>query len=53
VLAALEAKGLILRHQVPADGLPHLTVTRWEVPVHIHMQWAQWCAEQPDDEEQP
>jgi hypothetical protein len=23
----------------------------WEVPIDVHMQWAAWCAAQPDEED--
>lgn len=53
VLAALAAKGLIVGYLENLGGNPPMTVVRWEVPIHIHMQWAQWCAEQPDEEDEP
>lgn len=45
ILLGLERKGLIVGHKVKVGGL---LVTRWEVPVHIHIQWAQWCTEQEE-----
>jgi len=40
VLLRLTELGLIQGHQ--PDGGP----ARWGVPVHLHIQWAQWCSEQ-------
>jgi hypothetical protein len=44
-LLTLERKGFIVGHKVEMGGL---LVTRWEVPVHIHIQWAQWCTRQEE-----
>jgi hypothetical protein len=49
-LEALERKGLIERREVPVTGLPHLTITRWEVPLPVHIQWAAWCSRQVAEE---
>lgn len=49
VLAVLEAKGLIVGYDT-VEGHPPLHVTRWEVPLSVHIQWAEWCAQQPDEE---
>lgn len=50
VLAALEAKGLIVGHRQTLTGIPPVEVVRWEVPVAVHMQWAEWCSQQADKE---
>ena len=57
VLKALVKKGLIVPHQqnvygrgnAPIDRIP-IAITRYEVPLEVHKAWAQWCAEQPDEE---
>jgi hypothetical protein len=49
-LVVLAAKGLISGHQEMVPGFPPVRVTRWTVPVNIHVQWAAWCAAQPDDD---
>ncbi|GGM52635.1 hypothetical protein ACFFX1_55440 [Dactylosporangium sucinum] len=52
VLKALADLGLIVEHRVRlADGLP-VEISRWEVPLDVHIQWAEWCAAQPDDVEE-
>ncbi len=57
-LLALERRGLIQAHtERYGTGLsegPPVTVTRWEVPLPVHIAWCQWCTDQeiPDDESQ-
>lgn len=53
VLAALEDKGLIVGYRQMLGGHPPLEVIRWVLPIGVHIQWAAWCAEQPDEEDQP
>ncbi len=57
-LKALERKGLIIGWDVPTygptrapmDRIP-LMVRRYAVPLPIHAEWCQWCADNlPDDE---
>lgn len=48
-LAVLERLGLIAGHEIAMAGWPPVTVTRWEVPLDVHIQWAAWCAAQPDE----
>ncbi len=47
VLAALEELGLIESYKATLPGALPVEITRWEVPVPVHMRWAQWCADQP------
>lgn len=49
-LAALAEQCLIVGYET-VEGHPPLHVVRWEVPVHIHIQWAAWCANQSDEED--
>lgn len=51
-LVALAEKGLIVGHRETLPGHPPVEVTRWEVPVDVHIQWAEWCAAQPDEEDE-
>jgi hypothetical protein len=51
VLRALAEKGLIVGHRMQLPGWPSVEVVRWEVPIDVHMQWAAWCAAQPDEED--
>ncbi|MGI5247560.1 hypothetical protein [Dactylosporangium sp. CA-139066] len=49
VLVALAEKGLIVGHHERAAGWPPVVVTRWEVPLDVHIRWAAWCSAQPDE----
>lgn len=52
-LAALERMGLIVGYDERASGvLGPMRIRRYEVPVAVHMQWAQWCASRPDPDEE-
>ncbi len=53
VLSALAERDLIIAYRELLPGHPPVWVARWEVPIGVHIQWAQWCADQPDEEEQP
>jgi len=53
VLAALEEQGLIVGYPEVLPGYPPVTITRWEVPVAVHIRWCEWCATQPDLEPDP
>lgn len=50
VLTALAELGLIVGHEQTLPGWPPVQVVRWEMPIGVHIQWAQWCADQPDEE---
>ncbi len=50
-LAALAQKGLIKGYRETLSGHPPVVVTRWEVPIAVHVDWAEWCARQPDGAE--
>ncbi len=50
-LQVLAERGLIVGHRVQLAGMPPVEVVRWEVPIDVHIQWAEWCAAQPDDED--
>ena len=30
-------------------GFPPVVITRYRVPLHAHMAWCKWCAEQPEN----
>ncbi|GAA2347417.1 hypothetical protein GCM10010170_034990 [Dactylosporangium salmoneum] len=49
-LKVLAEKGLIVGHRQQLPGVPPVEVVRWEVPLDVHIQWAAWCAAQPDEE---
>jgi hypothetical protein len=58
-LAALEAKGLVVARKQLLPGVAGMwpgnvavEVTRWHVPLPVHMQWCEWCAAQPDEGKQ-
>lgn len=50
-LLALRAKGLIgyTDKVIGRDALGKITVPEWFVPIHAHLQWCQWCSEQPEN----
>lgn len=50
IINRLFAAGLIDREEV-RDGYFH--TWRYFVPLPLHMEWCQWCSEQPDDETHP
>lgn len=50
MLRFLAERGLIVGRTVRMGGTPAVDVTRWEVPLDVHIQWAAWCAQQPDEE---
>jgi hypothetical protein len=45
-LKALEAKGLIVGHSYILTSQPPVKVTRWGLPIAVHIQWAEWCSRQ-------
>lgn len=58
VIKALLAKGLIEPEEQrgygsgnsPIDRIP-ITVTRYSVPLPVHIAWAQWCSEQGEEKD--
>lgn len=53
-LDSLLAKGLILRGRdkvLGRDALGKITVPQYFVPLPVHMQWCEWCSEQPFTED--
>lgn len=48
-IAALKRMGLIVGHLDDGESFG-VRVTRYELPIPVHMQWCEWCANQPDDE---
>lgn len=50
-LLALREKGLIgyTDKVVGRDALGKITIPEWFVPIHVHMQWCEWCSEQPEN----
>lgn len=50
---ALLAKGLIQEDRpelLGRDRFGPIEIPRWYVPLPIHMDWCEWCAQQPDNE---
>lgn len=48
-LKALQSKGLIVAEQQEVRGPfrgTTMTITRWYVPIAVHMVWCTWCSEQ-------
>jgi hypothetical protein len=52
ILQVLAEKGLIVGYQQALPGHPPVTVTRWEVPLDVHIQWCEWCTQRVDEEGQ-
>lgn len=53
-LAVLERMGLVVSYVQEISGpFPGTTMTarRWEVPLAVHIQWAEWCSNQPEVED--
>lgn len=44
--ALIEKSLIIQREQNMGRGL---TIFRYEVPIPVHMEWCQWCSEQPEN----
>ncbi len=38
------------RETVGKDRFGPITLPHWSVSIPIHMQWCQWCSEQPESE---
>ncbi len=51
-LQALLDKELIVEHmiQIGQDKFGPITAHEYKVPLNVHMQWCQWCAENVEDE---
>lgn len=52
-IKALLDKGLIVElapKVVGQDVFGLITVPQYQVPIHLHAQWCDWCAEQPGEE---
>ena len=50
----LERRGLIIKtgeRVLTRDRFGEVKVPVYEVPIPIHMQWCQWCAENVKDED--
>ena len=49
----LEARGLIERGPDlnRRDALGEFKIPQWQVPIHIHAQWCEWCSENVSDME--
>jgi hypothetical protein len=47
----LAERDLIVGYREELPGWPPVEVVRWEVPLPVHIQWAAWCANQPDEED--
>ena len=47
---ALEKKGLIeaQRDVIGHDRFGPIINTFWYVPIPVHIQWCEWCSEQPE-----
>ena len=51
VIAALLARGLIVRSEdeiLGRDAFGIISIPTYAVPIPFHMQWCEWCSEQPD-----
>jgi hypothetical protein len=49
ILTVLEHKGLIAKEwELLHDKFGDYRVPRWYVPIPIHMQFCNWCSEQPE-----
>lgn len=44
-LRSLVSKLLIEKREEELDGWPPTIIYRYAVPVPIHMEWCEWCAE--------
>lgn len=41
----LKIKGLIESSSQVVPGWPPITVKRYEMPIHVHIVWCNWCAD--------
>lgn len=44
-LESLEKKGYLRSHLEQLRGYPPVAVTRYSVPIPVHIAWCRWCAE--------
>ena len=51
-LDSLERLNLVTSANFNVGGRPPVIVKRYIVPLPVHMAWCEWCAEQPDEEEE-
>lgn len=52
-LDGLILRGLIRKvgsKRLSRDALGEISVAEYEMPVHIHIQWCEWCWKQPQDD---
>lgn len=42
--AALVRRGLIEEREQVLPGRIPVTVKRYEMPIHVHIRWCEWCA---------
>ena len=50
VIKKLEDRGLIVEGEpecIGCDAFGPIMRRRWYVPLSVHMQWCDWCSEQP------
>jgi hypothetical protein len=52
IYAKLLERGVIERagDKLLRDGLGDYSIPQYAVPLPVHMQWCEWCSEQPDIE---
>jgi hypothetical protein len=53
VLKKLVDLGFIVARERNMGGHPPMTITVYEMPIAVHMQWAFWCASKYPEEEGP
>jgi hypothetical protein len=49
-LKSLVKKGMLVERKENRGGRPPMTVTRYYVPLGVHMLWCRWCSENVPDE---
>lgn len=49
VLARLEQLGVIESYSENHGGHPPLTVTRYRMPLAVHLAWCEWCTRTLDE----
>lgn len=50
-LESLEKKGYLQSHPERLSGNPPVAITRYSVPIPVHIAWCQWCAETAVEDE--
>jgi hypothetical protein len=50
VLAALVKRGLIEEYEETLGGGLPMRIKRYRMPLHVHIQWCQWCSDSFDEE---